>query len=196
MVRGRPRSAEADIAIFETVIVLIRKVGYDGVTMEAIASQAGVSKATVYRRWKAKEFLVADALERIVSRIRIPDTGATSRDLHLAMRDTLKLYADPATRALLSGLIAAMARSERIARALQTGLIAARRESIRVVLARGVQRGDLRAGADLGLAIDVLSGPLLYRALMTGGPVDARMARDLVAVVLRAFAPHPRRSKR
>ena len=57
------------------------------------------------------------------------------------------------------------------------------------VLGRGVKRGDLRRGAELALALDVLNGPMFYRFLFTGEPIDAALARRLVDVVLRGFAP-------
>jgi hypothetical protein len=52
-----------------------------------------------------------------------------------------------------------------------------------------VQRGELRRDADLELALDLLSGPLLYRYLISGEEVDEALARGAVEAVLRAFAP-------
>lgn len=186
---GRPRSPTADAAIFDAAIALIRDAGYDDLTMDGIARRAGVSKATVYRRWSGKEVLVAAALARVVSRIRVPDSGDTARDLHAAMEDTLKLYADPATVALLSGLVAAMARSGAIARAIRSGIVASRRAAFRTILERGVRRGDFARHANVEVALDLLSGPLAYRALITGKRVDRRFASGVVTAVLRAFAP-------
>jgi AcrR family transcriptional regulator len=168
---------------------LVRDVGYDALAMDAIAARAGVGKATVYRRWATKETLVAEAIERIVRTFPIPDTGTTEGDLQSVMRDSVGLYQDPATRGLLSGLVAAMARSERIAQAVRSGFVAARRDALRQVLERGVARGELRQGLDMELALDLLSGPLVFRALITGGPVNERLTRGVVEVVLRGLAP-------
>ena len=66
-IRGRPRSVEANDAILAAAIALVREVGYDNVTIEAIAGRAGVGKATIYRRWPSKEPLIADAIGGIVS---------------------------------------------------------------------------------------------------------------------------------
>jgi AcrR family transcriptional regulator len=164
-------------------------VGYDALAMDAIAARAGVGKATVYRRWATKETLVAEALERIVRSIPIPDTGSTEGDLRVMMRDSLNMYRDPATKGLLSGLVAAMARSERIAQAVRSGFIATRRDALRQVLERGVARGDLQKGLDFELALDLLSGPLLFRMLITGGRIDERLTRGVVEAVLRGLAP-------
>jgi len=186
---GRPRSEEAHGAILDASIELIREVGYDAVSMEGIAARAGVGKATVYRRWKTKEALVVEAIERIVRAVPPPDTGSTAGDLRVLMRSTVAMYRDPATSELLSGLIAAMARSEAIARTMRAGFHGARREALRRVLERGVARGELREGVDLELALDLLGGPLLYRALITGGTVDEPLSHAVIEVVLRGLAP-------
>src|SRR5262245_1786735 len=104
---GRPRSEEAHGAILSAGITLTREVGYDALAMDAIAERAGVGKATVYRRWASKETLMAEALDRLVRSIPVPDTGTTEGDLLELMRITMGMYRDPATQALLSGLVAA-----------------------------------------------------------------------------------------
>jgi len=184
---GRPRSEEAHDAILSAAIALIREVGYDAVTMEAIAARAGVGKATLYRRWKEKETLVIEALGRILHAIPVPDTGSARGDLLGLMRVAVGMYGDPASHVLLSGLVAAMARSPAIAHAMRTGFDARWRAAMRQVLERGTARGELRAELDVELATDVVSGPFFYRYLMSGGPVDEPSARALVEVALRAF---------
>ena len=186
---GRPRSEEAHDAILRAAIALIRQVGYDAVTMDGIAAEAGVGKATVYRRWKAKEALVAEAIQAIVRAVPVPDTGTTAGDLLALLHVALAMYRDPATGPLLSGLVAAMARSERIADVVRTGFGGAWRDAVRRMLRRGIARGDLPADVDVELAIDLLSAPAFYRYLFTGAPVDEALMRDVVAVVLRGLAP-------
>jgi len=186
---GRPRSAEAHQAILTAAIALVREVGYDAVAMDAIAARAGVGKATVYRRWSTKEELVAEAIGGIVRAIPVPDTGTTAGDVLALMRIALAMYADPATGALLSGLVAAMARSAPIAAAVRDGFVASWRDAVRRVLERGVARGDLRARLDAELALDLLFGPLFHRYLLTGQRLDERLARGVVDVALRGLAP-------
>jgi AcrR family transcriptional regulator len=188
---GRPRSEEANTAILTAAVALIREVGYDAVAMDAIAARAGVGKATVYRRWKSKEALVADAIQAIVRAVPVPDTGTTAGDVRALLRVALGMYRDPATGPLLSGLVAAMARSERIATVVRNGFGDAWRDAMRRLLRRGIARGELPADADLELAIDLLSAPAFYRYLFTGGPVDERLMQDVVDVVLRGLAPPP-----
>ena len=187
--RGRPRSSAAHDAILAASIALIREVGYDAVTMDGIAERAGVGKATVYRRWKGKETLVAEAVGRIVERMTEPDTGSVEGDLLVLLRGDAQLYADPASRLLLSGLVAAMARSAPIARAVRDGFVATRRAAMHRVLERGAARGELRKPLDIELALDLLNGVPFYRYLITDGPIDERLARAVVKAVVRAFAP-------
>jgi AcrR family transcriptional regulator len=186
---GRPRSGEAHDAILTAAIALVREVGYDAVAMDAIAARAGVGKATVYRRWSSKEEVVVEALGRLLRAIPAPDTGTTDGDVRAMMRIALGMYRDPATGGLLSGLVAAMARSEPIARAFRTGFVETWRQAMHLVLSRGVARGDLRPDLDVELTNDLLSGPLFHRYLLTGEPVDERVVDSVVDVVLRGLAP-------
>ena len=186
---GRPRSEAAHAAILTAAIAIVREVGYDAATMDAIAEQAGVGKATLYRRWSSKEPLIADALEGLARRIPSPDTGSTRGDLHAVLRSSLSMYRDPATRGLLSGLVAAMARSPMIAEAVRGGFLAARTEAMREVLERGISRGEVRADVDLAVAIDVLRGPLLFRGVFSGDRLDERFIGRLLDIVMRGLAP-------
>ena len=189
---GRPRSPAAHRAILGATVALIRELGYDAVTMEAIAARAGVGKAALYRRWDGKEALAAEAIQALMgSALRVPDSGTTAGDLRQLMRVATGMYGDPATPLLLSGLVAAMARSEPIAHAVRSSLVAAWNHALRAVLARGVTRGDLRRSTDLDLAIDLLSGPPFHRALLGGRRIEDAFMRGVVDVVLRGLAPPP-----
>jgi AcrR family transcriptional regulator len=186
---GRPRSPEAHAAILGAAIALVREVGFDAVSIEAIAARAGVGKATIYRRWDGKETLVAEAITHLMSSaMQAPDTGTTRGDVQVLMRVAKGMYSDPATPMLLSGLVAAMARSEPIALAVRGGFVASWRNAMRVVLRRGIARGDLRT-TDLELATDLLAGPALNRALIGGKRIDDRFMRGVVDVVLRGLQP-------
>jgi hypothetical protein len=89
----------------------------------------------------------------------------------------------------MPSLVEAMSRDRDLARLVREGFLARRRAALRAVLERGIERGDLRADLDLELALDVLGGPLFYRLLITGGPIDERLADGIVALILRGFAP-------
>ena len=186
--RGRPRSTEAESAILGAALDLVREVGYEAVAMDAIAARARVGKATLYRRWSTREDVIAEAIQRIVSRFEVPDTGTIRGDLRALVNDTARLYRDPGARGLLSSFLAAMQRSPRIAKLLRSGFIATRREAARVVVVRAIARGELREDTDVELTVDLLQAPLVYRALVTGRPIDSRMIDRVVDVVLNGIA--------
>lgn len=185
---GRPRSEVAHAAILDAAIALVREVGYDLVTMDGVAARAGVGKATLYRRFATKEALVAEAIERIMRGIPSPDTGSVRGDLRQLLHVALAMYRDPATGPLLSGFVAAMARSERIASVIRGGFAARWRSAVHEALANGVKRGELRKRLDLDLVTDLVSAPMFYRYLMTGGPVDERLIDAVVDAAVRAYA--------
>jgi hypothetical protein len=95
----------------------------------------------------------------------------------------------------MPGLVEAMSRDAALARTVRDGFLARRRAALRLVLERGVERGDLAAGLDAELALDVLGGPLFYRLLVTGGPIDDALAEGVVELILRGFAPAWRRGR-
>ena len=187
---GRPREERADRAILAAAIELIAEQGVRDLRMDDVADRARVGKATIYRRYRSKDELVTAAVAALVSEITVPDTGSTRADLaraHAQRGGGLQRVgrgggdAQPGRR----DEPRCRARARASARGSWRG--AARR--LRAVLERGVERGDLRADLDLELALDVLGGPLFYRLLITGGPIDRQLADGVVELILRGFAP-------
>jgi AcrR family transcriptional regulator len=186
---GRPREARADHAILAAALELIAQVGVHGLRMDDVAERAGVGKAAIYRRYRSKDALVKATVAALVSEITIPDTGNTRADLLALMRDAVAVYRDPIRGGAMPSLIGAMRQDPELTRAIREDVVTARREALREVLARGVVRGDLRADLDVELALDMLGGALFYRLLVTGGPIDDRLAQGVADSVLRSFAP-------
>jgi AcrR family transcriptional regulator len=186
---GRPREERADRAILAAALELMAEHGVRDLRMEDVADRAGVGKATIYRRHRSKDELVTAAVAALVTEIAVPDTGSTRDDLLGLMHAAVEVYGGSVEAGVMPGLVDAMSRDARLARAVRAGFLAGRRAAVRAVLERGVERGDLRADLDLELALDVLAGPLFYRLLVTGGPIDARLAGGVVDLLLRGFAP-------
>src|SRR6516225_1078622 len=87
---GRPRSEHARQAILRSTMNLLQRTGFDDLTIEAIAADAGVGKATVYRWWPSKGALVVDAFASLTeSKLHFPDTGSVYRDMSLQMNQFL-----------------------------------------------------------------------------------------------------------
>lgn len=189
-VRGRPRSREADDAILWGALDLLAERGYAGLTMEGVAARAGVGKATLYRRWKSCEEVIVAAVSGFVEeKIHIPDTGSLEGDLHLLMERAAKTYRGRPGK-IMPGLVAAMADSLAVAQAVRTRFLAGRRTALASVIRRAVARGELAAEVDEELALDFLGGPLFYRLLVTGGPLDDTLVDGVVKTMLHGM-PKP-----
>jgi AcrR family transcriptional regulator len=187
---GRPRDARADRAILDATLELIAECGVHGFRTEDVAARAAVGKGAIYRRYRSKDALVTAAVAALVrEEIALPDTGSTRGDLLVLMREAVALYRSSLPARLMPNLIGAMAEQPELARAVRDGFLASRRTALSEVLRRGVERGDLRPDLDLELALDVLGGPLFYRLLVTGGPLDERLAEGVADLILRGFAP-------
>lgn len=189
---GRPRDSRKDRAIAEATLELIAEHGINEFRTEDVAARAGVGKGAIYRRYRSKEALVAGAVGALVTdEIALPDTGSARGDLLVLMREAVALYRGSLARGLMPELIGAMARRPELARAVRDGFLAGRRAALGEVLRHGVERGELRPDLDLELALDVLGGPLFYRLLVTGGPLDDRLAESVADLILRGFAREP-----
>ena len=180
---GRPRDARADAAILDATLRLVGSVGLGRLTMDAVAATAGVSKATIYRRWASKEALVLDAWMACFTDDTIPDTGSLERDL-VSILGGLR---DNITKGLLARvlpqMVAASQVNEELARAYRHFVVNRRRRT-NVVLTRAIERGELPAGTDLELAQDMLVGPLFYRTLLSGEVIDDDLVATVVQTVL------------
>jgi AcrR family transcriptional regulator len=165
---GRPRSPEAHAAILRAALELAVEGGLRSLSMEAIAARAGVGKATIYRRWKSKEALFAEAIGSIAVAPEVPDTGSVRGDFEHVTGTALGRMAPEAFR-VLPRLLADAADEPELLEALQTALLRPRRAALAEILRRGTERGELRADLDVDLVTDMLIGPLIIRVLTSGG---------------------------
>lgn len=176
--RGRPRCPEVHRKILTSALDLLNEFGYAGLTMEAVAARAEVGKASLYRRWAGKGPLVMEALlEHFGSTLSISETGSAVNDLLLQMRAVAELLTGRPGRNL-GCLIAATHDDPELAKAF-CQFMCKRREAARTILKRGQERGELRADLDQEVTLDALYGPLHYRLLVTGAPLDAAFVTTL-----------------
>jgi len=170
--RGRPRSEKARRAVLKAAGELLERDGFAGVTVEAIASRAGVSKATIYRWWPNKAAVVTDSfLELTAPEMGAADTGSAREDLKLRMRGLAHVLGGRSGR-FIAALIAESQTDPEVAQALREHWIAARRVETRPVVRRGIERGELRPDIDLEIAIDALYGPIYWRMLTGYAPLS------------------------
>jgi AcrR family transcriptional regulator len=172
--RGRPRSADADAAIFAATLELLPGLGLHRLSMEAVAGKAGVGKATLYRRFASKRELVAAALRTIRSDGPAPDTGSVRGDyLQLAKREVTAARRIPGLEQFAPRLLSDAAGDPELMALAQKTVLAADRTRIAEILHRGVERGELRKDLDIDLATDLLHAPLIYQFLLSGKGLSA-----------------------
>ncbi len=186
---GRPRSEAARQAILRAAGDLLARDGFQAVTMEAIAAEAGVSKATLYRWWPCKAAVLMDAFLAATGPCApFPDTGCLREDLRRQMGGLAKALGGP-FGTVLAGILAEAQADPDAAAAFRARYLAPRRLEAKQALARGQARGEIRADADLDTATDALYGPLLFRLLAGHAPLDAAFVDSLLALVFQGLRP-------
>jgi AcrR family transcriptional regulator len=183
---GRPRSLEADAAIRQATVDLLAAGGYANLTMSGVASLAGVSTATLYRRWRSKVDLVVDVLSGRADERPVPDTGTLRGDLRAWLRQMVEGMQQTTSGPLVAGLVGEIGRNPELADAIRTHLIAPRRAAFTEMIDRAEHRGELRPGLDHDLVADMVSAPIYHRVLITGAPISKGFADKLVDLVLEA----------
>ncbi len=181
------RTARTREAVFGATLDVLASQGYDRMSVEGVALQAGVHKTTVYRRWGTKDRLLAEALQEAAeSRIEVPDTGDIGDDLRAlasSIQATLSSREGMATvRALVSGARVSP-EVERIARRFW----AARLARVGPIVERAVGRGQLPRGTSATGVIEHVVAPLYYRLLiMAESPTEAAADRAAAAALAAA----------
>ncbi|WP_371400414.1 TetR/AcrR family transcriptional regulator [Kribbella sp. NBC_00662] len=180
--RGRPRDAGVEGRVLEAAMTEMRARGYDGMSVDRVAERAGVAKTTIYRRWPSKAELVVAMIAGLRSAVPFEPSGDARRDLtQLVTGIAATLEVIPTT--LVADLTAAAAREPRVGDSVRA-LWAERHAAVTAVIAQAQSEGLLLAHADPGVVVDQLVGPLYYRLLITGEPIDPAYVRALVLSTL------------
>ncbi|GGU95493.1 putative regulatory protein, TetR family [Actinomadura cremea] len=183
-----PRGDVRTEAILAAALEVLAEVGYDRLTMEAVAARAQASKATLYRRWPGKAELVVNAVRVHGGGGRddalVPsDTGALRGDL-VAVLEQMRANLEAQDAALILGLMTAMHRDPVLAATVRGRLVDDKRAGFGAVVERAVRRGDLAGDVDTALFVEISSAMLFSRLFVTGEPLDGRFVRHLVDAVL------------
>lgn len=182
--RGRPRNLATQQSILQASYDLLLESGFGAVTVEKIAERAGVSKATIYKWWPNKAAVVIDGfLSAANDRLPLPDTGSSFDDLFVHAFSLVRFLTSREGQVILE-LVGEGQFDPGLAEAYRTRYFQPRRLEARQLLERGVRRGELSSGLDIGLGIDLIYGPIFYRLILTGETLDESYVRSLVT---RAF---------
>jgi len=185
--RGRPRSAIADKAIRDAAVDLFAERGFEGFSVEDVADRAGVSKATVYRRYPSKVDLVVEAGSCLATdELTFPDTGNLRDDVRGLARSLVNAFKN--TRA--GKMMPVMTFERRRYPELDAGyrrFLADRKARTREVLRRGIDRGELPPDTDVAVMSSMLVGPIFHRLMITQEPMNDAFVDALVDALLRGF---------
>jgi AcrR family transcriptional regulator len=174
-----PREAE----LLAVTLELLQEHGYDRLSLEAVATTAHASKATLYRRWPTKAELVMAAFIEGTRQVAVdPDTGTLRGDL-LAVGEQICSHVSNHAGTIRAVLVE-VSRNAELEVIMQEQFLAQKKELMADVLARAVKRGEIEASAITEDLWDVLPGYLIYRFVLTGRAPLSQTVRDVVDNVL------------
>jgi AcrR family transcriptional regulator len=180
--QARPggRSSRVRTAVLRAAFDVLVEQGYDAMTLPEVARRAGVHPATLYRRWKTKPGLLADAMLDLTDQLGPPpDTGSLRGDLEHLLTGALAVLHQQPARAVLAALAGHPTPTPDVA-ASRDAFWAARLQPARAVVDRATARGELPAGTDPEALLELLLGPAYLRTLVSGQPTDAAFTRTTV----------------
>ena len=183
---GRPRVPETDRRILDAALRLLARDGYARMSVDAVAASAGVTKPTIYRRYRSKAELAEAALAALAAKrdASAPDqTGDLRADLVAQLRHFRAGVSRPYGIALVGTVLAEEHETPELLTRYREQIVAPRRRMIRAVLDVAAERGELRPGADLDLAVNALVGAFYAQAL-AGDPFPADWEERTVATIL------------
>ncbi|GAA1361991.1 TetR/AcrR family transcriptional regulator [Catellatospora chokoriensis] len=176
-------------AIQAAVVEELAAVGYGRLSIEAVARRAGVAKTAVYRRWGSKLEMVLEIVAGVAGRkLPLPDTGTLTGDLTVFMQILVIALRHPLASQIIPDLLAEASRNAEIAQTLQQALRANQHEIGTLLVGRAVERGELPAGTDPDLAVDLIVGPIYWRLTVNRDPLPTDYVRRLVDAVIAALS--------
>jgi len=163
-------------------------------TIEAVAARSGVAKTTIYRRWRDKWELALDAV--MIDMLPHyyadpPDVGDTRKELLTFIDSVVGALSMAPYGPAMQALVSEIATHPELSRVYREQVVEPRRAQLAAVIARGIARGDLRADTDVQTLHEFLLGPVFYRMLLSGSPLDRKLSARLVDGILQGFAPRP-----
>ncbi|NEW41413.1 TetR/AcrR family transcriptional regulator [Nocardia cyriacigeorgica] len=184
----RTRDVRIDDAILTATVDLLGTVGYQQLTMGAVAAEAGVHRPAVYRRWPSKQHLVVEAVARHLGVTPTPDTGDLRHDLITGMTTLVHALSGTALGRALPALVADLAADPDLAGEFRRRVFDPRRETTAATLRSAMERGEIDPAVDVDFVLDALAAPLYYRALFGHLPLTESLAEHAVDTVLAAVA--------
>jgi AcrR family transcriptional regulator len=187
----RPRvEGDREQQILDATLEVLSDVGYDRLTMDAVATRAKASKATLYRRWNGKVSLVIDALLSVKSTPAAPDTGSLRGDLIESFCGEGGLT-DERSVATFASVITAISRDREFAAAFRKDVIGPKAALTRTIFDRARERGEIPDLVDLDLLAPALAGIVLHRLYLMGEQPDRALITRVIDQIILPAATAP-----
>jgi AcrR family transcriptional regulator len=179
-----PRIERSRTAVLDAAGQLLLEGGVPAVTVEAIVERSGVARSTIYRHWATRRELLVDTFERLMPVPAEPDPSGSLRERLLALTEAhiQRLKKAPWAAAIPTFLEAA-SRDPELA-GMRERLVEYNRGPMAHTLQLAIERGELPPDTDISEASSQLAGPIMFRHLITGEPVDRAFARRVVDLFL------------
>jgi AcrR family transcriptional regulator len=192
---GRKRDHTRDPEILDAALDVLAEEGYDGMTVEMVATRAKAGKATLYRRWPSKSDLVLDAVACMKSNSMsvdaLPDTGTLRGDLIAIIKPPSMKDAEKKLR-IMTGLASLLEREPGLSEAANRVIVEPRRAINRALFQRAIARGEMRPDVDIELLSLVSASMVSYRSLMLRKPVDKEFLVSVIdGIILPAAGIRP-----
>ena len=185
---GRPRDPRVQRAILDAARELLAERGVGGLTVEAVAARAGVGKPTVYRRYRSSTELALAVLIEMVKETPPADLGDTRKELLAFVTGAINVIHSTLMGPIVQGLVPELAANPELAVAFRERVLSARASAVRQLVEQAAARGDLPANTDPELVRELLLSPIYFRLLLTGEPLDRKLATRIVDTTLAALA--------
>ncbi|MGQ2995864.1 TetR/AcrR family transcriptional regulator [Variovorax sp.] len=188
---GRQRDTAAHEAILAATHELLDELGYSKLSIEGVASRAGVGKATIYRWWPHKGALAVEAyLTAVAPSIAFPVTDDPRRDIEVQVHRLARVYRGQKGQTLRTIIGSGLA-DEGTMQLLSDGYLNPRRGVAKAALMRGVEHGVFRDDLDLERVIDAIYGPLFHRLIIGHAALDVAFIDTLLQIVLDGISVKP-----
>lgn len=168
---------------------LLAEGGYSDLTIEGIASRAGVGKATIYRWWNSKSALVGETLARHLQVESIKESGSLRDDLRKAVSATVENYSNSIAGVVVPGLLADIVHDPDLHDSFRKQFIEPRRASVARLVQRAVNEGALPVDTDTDLVMDIWAGAVFYQVIVTGRAISDDLPDALVSLILDGEVP-------
>jgi AcrR family transcriptional regulator len=180
---GRPLDGTRDDALRDAALTLLAEIGYDRLTIDAIAAKAGAGKATIYRRWSGKAELIVDALNCQKGALPTPDTGSLLGDLEVLADAATQNHGQTNTEVMI-GLISALPHDEELREVFRERLAGPHEQTLKTVFQHAIDRGEVAEVPNLEMIVSIIPALYFYRCLILDDTPDQKFIDTVIKEVV------------